>query len=308
MNDQPQDTRELMADTPPTEFDTRGYQTLAAVAQQAVLPRKLEEGVYAILDAEGAVQIRETKGYQIERKHLWEQARSDRPEFITRSVEVLDVDSFIDYLAHNTESATFEAVDDADYAHGAGELELWASIDDRQIRAILDGYDARRQHTATLRLKTSREWEEWAKVDGKLLPQVEFAGFIQDHISTIGIPDGGLLVDICETLTGTTDVQWKSQQLDASGQRKFQYEETVNGVAGAKGEIGIPTELVLVLRPFQGSEPLRVNARFRFRLSGGAVQLGVKLVEPDRILEDAFAAIVEDVQDRVPVHVNHGRG
>ena len=33
---------------------------IAQLSQQAVLPRQLEEGVYAILDADGAVQIIET--------------------------------------------------------------------------------------------------------------------------------------------------------------------------------------------------------------------------------------------------------
>jgi len=316
MTNQPQDVAELMADTAPTEFDERGYQTLVAVAQQAVLPRQLDEGVYAILDAEGGIQVRETDGYAQKRKHEWEQARSDKPEFVHRSVTLLDVDSFIAYLATNT----FGRGDDDPepdqaqevgprFAHGRGYglLELWASIDDRQIKAILDGYDGLRKHTATLALRTSREWDEWTKVDGKLYSQAEFAGFIQDHISTIGEPAGAVLVDICETLVGSTGVNWKSQSLDKNGQRQFVYEEVVDGAAGAKHDLKIPTELALVLRPFQGSDPLRVDARFRFRLSGGGVQMGVKLVEPDRILEDAFAEIVEDVQARVPVHVNLGR-
>lgn len=303
---QPDNTAILDAMSDP--IDENGHALLVAAAQQAVLPRKLEEGVYAILDAEGGIQIHETDGYAQQRKHDWERAHADQPEFVHRSPVLLDVDSFIDYLRRNTASTSEAEVNDADYAHNFGELELWASIDDRQIKAILDGYDGLRKHTATLALKTSREWDEWAKVDGKLYSQTDFAQFVQDHISTIGEPSGALLVDICETLVGTTDVTWKSQQLDKNGQRQFVYEETVNGQAGAKHDLKIPTELVLVLRPFQGSEPVAVKARFRFRLSGGAVALGVKLVEPEHILEEAFAAIVEDVQDRVPVHVNLGRG
>ena len=88
---------------------------------------------------------------------------------------------------------------------------------------------------------------------------------------------------------------------------QFVYEETVNGQAGAKGDLDIPTELVLVLRPFQGSEPQSIVARFRYRLAEGQLRMGVKLAEPERTLEEAFDRIVDDVQDRVPVHVNHGR-
>lgn len=303
MIDQPNDTEAVFADTLPD--DERGYALLTATAQQAVLPRQLDEGVYAVLAADGGVEIRETDGYRIQREHDWERARADTVEFVHRNVTLLNVPSFIDYLARNTRDNPTDVGED--YLYCSGGLELWADIDARKVTAILDGMDGLRKHTATLALKTSREWDEWMKVDGKLLPQVEFAQFIQDHISTIGEPAGALLVDICETLVGSTDVQWKSQQLDRSGQRKFVYEEVVNGQAGAKGDLSIPTELTLVLRPFQGSEQLLIRARFRFRLAGGAVQLGVKLVEPERVLEDSFNQVVDEVQALVPVHVNNGR-
>ncbi len=303
MTDQPTNTS--VFNVTPEDLDERGYGLLAQTAQQAVLPRHLDEGVYAILNADGGIEIRETDGYRIRREHDWERARADTVEFVHRNVTLLNVPSFIDYLARNTRDEPKDVGED--YLYCSGGLELWADIDARKITAILDGMDGLRKHTATLTLKTSREWDEWLKVDGKLLPQVEFAQFIQDHISTIGEPSGALLVDICETLVGSTDVQWKSQQLDRSGQRQFVYEEVVNGQAGAKHDLKIPTELTLVLRPFQGSEQLLITARFRFRLSGGAVQLGVKLVEPDRVLEDAFDRVVDEVQGLVPVHVNHGR-
>lgn len=303
MTDQPNNTSVFNVN--PEELDERGYGLLAAAAQQAVLPRQLDEGVYAILNPNGGIDVVETDGYRIQREHDWERTRADTVEFVHRQVTLLNVPSFIDYLARNTREEPNDVGED--YLYCSGGLELWADIDARKVTAVLDGMDGLRKHTATLALKTSREWGEWIGIDGKLMPQVEFAQFIQDHISTIGEPAGALLVDICETLVGSTDVQWKSQQLDRSGQRKFVYEEVVNGQAGAKGDLSIPTELTLVLRPFQGSEQLLITARFRFRLAGGAVQLGVKLVEPERVLEDAFNQVVDEVQDQVPVHVNHGR-
>ena len=305
MTDQPNDTAILDAILEPV--DERGYGLLVATAQQAVLPRKLDEGVYAILDAEGGIQIRETEGYAQRRAFDWDRSHADRPQFIHRNPTLLNVDSLIDYLRRNTASTAATEVDDAEFAHAAGELELWADIDNRTIHGILDGHDGLWKHTATLMLKVSREWAEWTQVDGKMYAQAEFAQFVEDHISTIASPDGGMLVDICETLTGKTDVAWKSQSLGANGQRQFVYEEKIEGQAGPKGNLVIPTELTLVLRPFQGSEAIAVTARFRYRLRDGLLSIGVKLAEPERVLEEAFNAIVEEVQDRVPVHVNHGR-
>lgn len=286
---------------------------VAALAQQAALPKALDEGIYAILDADGAVQIVETAGYEQQREHDWAQAHSDRPEFIHRAVTLLDVDSFIDYLTANTfENAPEEEIEHAvgsRFVHANnGHLELWADIDARTIRAILDGYDGLRKHTATLQLKIAREWAEWAHIDGKLLGQVEFAQFIEDHLSTIAQPDGAQLLDICQTLEATKSAVFKQQHILASGQRTFRHEEQIEGKAGVKGDLTIPGELTLVLRPFQGSDPIPITARFRFRPDSEGLRLGVKLAEPDRVLEEAFALIVGDVQGRVPVHVNNGRG
>lgn len=277
---------------------------VAAIAQQAVLPRKLEEGVYAIYSA-GGIEVVETEGYRAQREQAWREKYASGPRTIERGVTVLDVDSFIDYLARNTDGA--DGVD-VEYEHDAGSLELWADIDARTIKAYLDGIDGWRKHSATLQLKVSREWGEWAAIDGKLFDQVTFAGFIEDHLSTIGAPDGAVLLDICQTLQVHTSAAFKQQSILANGQRVFRYEEEVDAKAGQKGDLSIPGELTLVLRPFQGSAPVAVTARFRFQVREGVLKLGVKLAEPDKVLEDAFNGIVADVQVQVPVHVNHGRG
>ena len=166
---------------------------------------------------------------------------------------------------------------------------------------------SRSQPTATLQLKKSREWTEWAAIDGKLLHQVEFAQFIEDHLSTIAEPDGATLLDICQTLQAHTSVAFKQQNILANGQRQFQWEETTEAKAGQKGDLKIPGELTLALRVFQGSVPIGMHARFRYQLREGVLRIGVKLAEPDTVLEDSFDEVIAAVQDQVPVHINHGR-
>ena len=275
---------------------------VAVTAQQAVLPRRLEEGIYAILDADGAVQIVETPGYELKREDDYQQLHSSAPERVWRQVTVLDVASFLDYIGVHADE------DHLTNAHGAGQLEVWADVDARTVKAVIDGVHGWRKHTATLQLKVSREWSEWSAVDGKLLGQVDFAEFIEDHLSTIAEPDGATLLEICQTLQVHTSAQFKQQNILATGQRVFRFEEDLETKAGTKGDLKIPGELTLVLRPFQGSAAVAVTARFRFQVREGVLRLGVKLAEPDKALEDAFAGVVADVQASVPVHVNHGRG
>lgn len=273
-------------------------------AQEAVEAEQLDDGkLYGARNSDGDYQLVITPGYirAVERDEA-----EGGPVQIKRAVTVRDDDALVDYLAHNT-LGDFTGVDRG-YRHGPGDLELWADLDRRNIKAILDGGSGHRAHTATLDLRHSEEWAEWAQVDGKLFGQVEFAQFIEDHISSIAAPDGGVLLDIVQTLEARTDVRFKSSQLLGNGQRQIAFEETLDAKAGAKGDLKIPTELTLALRPFQGCEPVAVIARFRFRINDGVLRMGVKLAEPNKALEAAFADIVANIQALVPVRVNHGVG
>ena len=282
---------------------------IAALAQQATTPWKLDEGIYGVLTSEGDVQIVETIGYEQQRIALWAAAHNAEPEFVDREVVLVDAESFTNYLARNTTGGANQTGTDVweDYAWSSGQLELWADIDKQRITAILDGANGRRKHHATLQLQPSREWAEWSKIDGRMLSQVDFAQFVEDHLSTIAAPDAGVLLDICQTLQAHTSVHFKQQAILGNGQRQFKWEETVEAKAGQNGSLTIPGELVLVLRPFQGSIPVQVLARFRYQLRDGGLSIGVRLQEPDSVIETAFTAVIDEVQERVPVRVNNGR-
>lgn len=302
MTIQPEDTNEI-------EFqelalnDDRGYSLLTHTAQQAVLPRRLAEGVYAILKADGGIKVVETPKYKADREEAWRIAHAYQPDHIEREATVTNVASFLDYLGtHNQLGA------DGEYSFGEGMLEVWANIDSRTILGVCDGVHGWARNTVRLELKHSREWAEWAQIDGKLLNQVEFAEFIESHISNIGAPDGATLLDICQTLQAHTQVTFKQQNILANGQRQFQWEETTEAKAGDKGNLKIPGELILVVRVFQGSDPVQMTARFRYQLREGVLRIGVKLAEPDRAVEEAFNDVTALVQEGVPVRVNDGRG
>ncbi|OYO16610.1 hypothetical protein CGZ93_17775 [Enemella dayhoffiae] len=286
----------------PVDAEPQTAMVLTQTAQQAVLPRRLEDGgLYAVLRGD-RIELIETPGYAD--RHADE--RADAPRMVHRQVTVTTAQSLLDHLARNTDDNPEKVGEE--YLFNDGSLEVWANLDRRTITAHLDGVSGWRKHSATLTLKHSREWSEWSEVDGQLLPQVRFAQFIEDHLSTIGQPDGAELLDVCQTLQANTKVAFKSQQILANGQRQFQYEETVEAKAGQKGALKIPGELTLVLRPFQGSEPVAVTARFRYHLEEGLLRLGVRLTEPEKAVEDAFDGIVETVAAGVPVPVLYGEG
>ena len=70
----------------------------------------------------------------------------------------------------------------------------------------------------------------------------------------------------------------------------------------------MPTEETLVLvkpdgvaRGLTGAILARIEAK-------GYALVDIKLVEPDREVERAFAEVVDDIQGRIDVRVNHGIG
>ena len=280
--------------------DATTAMVVASLAQQATGAQTLTDGdIYAILNPEGGIELLETPAAKQGR----EDALADGPRRIERTAVVRDVTSLLDVI-----QAASNSVGDYELSGSQGTLEVWADLDRRTITAIHDGLDGWRGHVTRLELWHSTEWFDWTKIDGQMLDQVEFAEFIEDHLSTIGEPDGAILLDICQTLQAHTGVAFKQQSILANGQRAFRWEEITEAQAGQKGDLKIPGELRLVLRPFQGSEPRLVTARFRFRPQRDGLKLGVRLVERERALEAAFAAIVEEVDANIPVAVRYGRG
>lgn len=264
---------------------------IAALARQATTPWKLDEGIYGLLNADGSVQIVETAGYRRKR----EDAERPSPRLVTGTRVVRDVVSLLDVIATGADEDGYNAL-----GEGEGQLEVWADLDARKVTAILDGIHGWRQNRAVLELRHSSEWADWARIDNQLLEQTVFAEFVEDHISSIAEPDAGRLIDIAQTLRGHADTQWKQQKLLANGQTAFVWEERVEAKAGQKGDLAIPNELTLALRPFQGSDPVGVAARFRFRPSAEGIRLGIRLVERERVLENAFAEIVTAIDEGIP--------
>ncbi len=280
----------------PLVSDAQTATVAARLGRETAAPIVVEDGLLYAVHHGDEVRLLSTPGF--------DDARAAKPARFCRAVTVLDVESFVDHLASSTDG-TAEVVGSSS-AFGPGRLEVWANESDQTITAYVDGVDGWRQNKTTLTLRLSPEWKEWAGIDGKLLAQGDFAQFIEDHLSTIGDPDGAALLDICQTLEARTGVSFKMQNILANGQRQFRWEETVEAKAGQKGDLVIPAELKLVLRPFVGSDTVLVTARFRYRIRDGVLTLGVRLAEPTAALERAFAGVVDAVQASVPVRVNNG--
>ena len=76
--------------------------------------------------------------------------------------------------------------------------------------------------------------------------------------------------------------------------------------AGRTGQLEIPAQFTLALRPFLGADNFEVTANLRYRITDGLLAIGFKLVEPERRLEVAGDELVQQIETETGLTVYRG--
>lgn len=194
--------------------------------------------------------------------------------------------------------------------HGDARTTLWAdkaaATRDRgampSVIAVIDDDDAEgtpawREHRAILDLRYSQAWLDWTGVSGRAMGQVQFAEFIEDHLGDIVAPAPADMLDLAQTFEATKSVDFEQSNRLSSSERRLVYKETVQARAGQKGDVLVPEFITLNLSPFEGVDPVQVQARFRYRIAGGDLSLTVVLDRPDNVIDRTFEVILDDLGD-----------
>lgn len=203
---------------------------------------------------------------------------------------VSDVNSFLSYYIKHAEMSA----------------EIWANKS--EIVAVLNANDAVDEragwedHRVVLQLVHSVEWKRWITVSGRLYPQDDFADFLEGAAADIITPDMATVLEVAQSLEATTKVDFESAYRTQDGQRAFKYKETTQARAGQKGELEIPDRFVLDLRIYEGQDPIRVTARFRYRISNESLQLGIVIDHVPEIIETALV----DVRETLSAGIDRG--
>jgi len=134
------------------------------------------------------------------------------------------------------------------------------------------------------------QWKKWKAIDGKMMPQLAFAEFIEDNLGDVVSPVGAEMLEIAQYLSATRSVDFKSGIRLSDGRIQLTNVESMDAKVGA-GQTAIPETISLGLAPVFGLPPFKIDARFRYRIEGGKLQLGIKLQR----MEDVMAAVVNDM-------------
>jgi len=225
--------------------------------------------------------------------------------------ELIDLDRDV-YRAHPRRPTGLFTVRTAqsliDYVtkHGMDETEAWADVDGIRLTAVINahqGYDLPAgwgDHQAVLQLQHSDEWTRWTSIDGDLVPQTEFAEFIEQRTVDFFEPAGADILELAQSFQASRSGRFESSQRLTSGETTLVWKDDVAATAGRSGQIAIPDVVELVLRPFTGADAFKVRARFRYRISDGRLLLGFALERPADVIATAFDDVVEKVREGLP--------
>jgi uncharacterized protein YfdQ (DUF2303 family) len=259
-------------------------QVIVDTALLAAEPAQLEIGkVYAFRTPAGVQKI-----------DLTGEEYKDQPSRKTGTTTVRDAESFLAYWTKHHDDAS----------------EVYADSERLTVTAVLNANaaDAARwgDHRLHLALRPTTAWQQWTQQDGQLMKQEEFAEFLEDHLPELLEPNSADMLEIAQSFQAAVKVDFQSASRLSSGQRQFQYVETVQSKAGQKGQLTVPETFIIGLVPFDGSEGYKLTARLRHRIGQNGLQLGYKLERPDEIRKTAFADVVKAISEQIDTAVMNG--
>lgn len=188
-----------------------------------------------------------------------------------------------------------------------GAAVIYADLESRILTAVLDHFEAGAtswgEHTATYRCPLSKEWQAWTSKDRSPMNQVEFAEFLEEHYKDIAPtsadypgPTGGELLNLATNFQVTREAKFQSVKRLHDGTFQFAYSEENTGT----GNTTLPETIRLGIAPFHGGEHYAIDVRIRYRLREGQLKLWFEMIEPERVLEDAFKGVLAKVQEELP--------
>lgn len=246
-------------------------QVIVDTAQAAVEPHALEptDGLVGIVVPAGAThKVVDLEQYLI------------APNRAKGLVTTQRVEDFVRYVERHDEP---------------GSTTIWIDSNNHVVVGVLNDHgkdDAQwGDHRVKLQLQHTPEWLHWEKYDGKMLDQTDFAEHIEIGLDEIVDPDGATMLELAQSISGSTDATFKSTRRLDNGSVAIAYVEETQAAAGKSGDIEIPKMFQLSVAPFFGEGPAPLFARFRYSVRQGDLRLGYKLERPWKVIEETIDRI-----------------
>ena len=264
-------------------MDNTFVEAISDLSRKASLPDTVN-GVCIIRTGDG-YEVVDTEKYEASpRRKRGKATFRDRDSFaayITRHSDSKSV-IFVDPEAH-----TFECIFDH---HEAGELDPSEA-----------GWG---EHRALLELRFTPSWTAWQSLNGWWIGQQDFAEFLELRIPDINHPDGAALLEIVRTLRIKLETNWSNTVVLQNNTVQMTWTEDMT-----TGNVVVPEDFTLVMRPFDGGDNEVLTAKLRFTKpdAQGKVKFKFDLGENLRAVLDAAVDKIAASLDETGVPVFKGR-
>jgi uncharacterized protein YfdQ (DUF2303 family) len=186
---------------------------------------------------------------------------------------------------------------------------IYADLAGGKFVAVLDhafnaSTPSRNLHQATFALQLSEEWKRWSEIDKKLMPQADFARWLEENMADISVPAGADILEIVRDMSAVRKVDFSSAVRLQNGDTAFEYVEETKA-ASKTGQLELPTMFVLMIPVWYGEPAVEQRAFLRWRLEG-QLQLGIELHRPAYVKQAVFEAISRDIAERTERPVTFG--
>jgi uncharacterized protein YfdQ (DUF2303 family) len=244
-------------------------------------PKDLVHGAaYVILkDKDGAERVE------------WLKDQWVNPTFRRGTVKLDDGKSFIAYVTrHMTEnSAVYGKQSPAKFVAVLDEHPAPSPSSVNNIIAPANWRHFRAEYTPAF----SPEWLVWTNQDRKPFESTEkFALFLEDNAPDVIQPDAASMMEVALNFRVNQDVTYKAVQRLQDGQIDLTYQNNIDAqtTSTRTQNAKIPETFKIAVPVFAGvnSKVYEVDARFRFRLTGGVLKLWFELVRHPKVVERAF--------------------
>lgn len=238
------------------------------------------------------------EGYQMQSVESMVESYNPAPRRTKASITLTTADSFVSYVKeHKTPLTRIFVANDYSKNQGAPRYSAYIDFHGPTTPSWVE-------HSAHLGLTFTPEWMQWNARNASQMFQNDFAVFVEAHLAQILNPSGADMLELIQTLEGTSDARYTSATRLSNGMSKFVYEVDVSlkGNTGTTpGAVEFPTELALALAPFEGGPAYKVTARLRYRLQGGKITFWYELVDLHLVVKTALAEIDAKFSDELGI-------
>lgn len=195
-------------------------------------------------------------------------------------------------------------------AQGTAETVIFADFANARYVAVFDYHEGGstgtagwKEHTASLNMKYSDEWNVWAGSNKSRFGQLEFAQFIDRNMADIVAPPGADLLELSSSLVGRVSTEFGSIVRGSSERQNFVEVREASGQAGVE----VPQRITLSLPVYKLGAPYTIEARLRVIVESKKLVLHYDLLNMSKVVERANQDVREAVEAATKIECYLGR-